>query len=146
MQPDCLKGRVVFWNCQWGHALKRSPGIIRKSRVLYPSPGFLSSAIWPSLPKKHYNGLINQSTRRVLLLADYELESLQQSARKMQSIFETQEYSQADVERFNQDRQELQRQIDALQRENDNLDKDIWNHEMDIAKGYERVCMDIGCR
>ena len=38
--------------------LERSPGISRKSRVLYPSPGFLSSATWPSLPKKHYNGLI----------------------------------------------------------------------------------------
>ena len=49
------------WNCLWGHALKRSPGIIRKSRVLYPGPGFLSSATWPSLPKKHYKGLINQS-------------------------------------------------------------------------------------
>ena len=24
---------------------------------LYPGPGFLSSATWPSLPKKHYNGL-----------------------------------------------------------------------------------------
>ena len=45
------------WNCLWGHALKRSPGIIRKSRVLYPGPAFLSSATWPSLPKKHYNGL-----------------------------------------------------------------------------------------
>ena len=45
------------WNCLWGHALKRSPGIIRKSRVSYPVPGFLSSATWPSLPKKHYNGL-----------------------------------------------------------------------------------------
>ena len=49
------------WNCLWGNALKRSPGIIRKSRVLYPVPGFLSSATWPSLPKKHYNGLnLNQ--------------------------------------------------------------------------------------
>ena len=48
------------WNCLWRHTLKRSPGIIR--RVLYPGPGFLSSASWPSLPKKHYNGLINQST------------------------------------------------------------------------------------
>ena len=49
-------------NCLWGHALKRSPGIIRKSRVSYPSPGFLSSATWPLLPKKHSNGLIiNQS-------------------------------------------------------------------------------------
>ena len=48
------------WNCLWGNALKRSPGIIRKSRVSYPGPGFLSSATWPSLPKKHYNG-INQT-------------------------------------------------------------------------------------
>ena len=45
------------WNCLWGNALKRSPGIIRKSRVSYPGPGFLTSATWPSLPKKHYNGL-----------------------------------------------------------------------------------------
>ena len=39
------------------NALKRSPGIIRKSKVSYPVPGFLTSATWPSLPKKHYNGL-----------------------------------------------------------------------------------------
>ena len=44
-------------NCLWGNALKRSPGIIRKSRVSYPGPGFLSSATWPSLLKKYYNGL-----------------------------------------------------------------------------------------
>ena len=31
------------WNCLWGHALKRSPGINSKSRVSYPGPGFLSS-------------------------------------------------------------------------------------------------------
>ena len=51
------------WNCLWGHALEISPGINRKSRVLYPGPGFLSSATWPSLPKKHFNGLINQSMK-----------------------------------------------------------------------------------
>ena len=45
------------WNCLWGNALKKYPGIIRKGRVSYPGPGFLSSATWPSLPKKHYNGL-----------------------------------------------------------------------------------------
>ena len=45
------------WNCLWGNALKRSPGIIHKSRVSYPGPRFISSATWPSLPKKHYNGL-----------------------------------------------------------------------------------------
>ena len=52
------------WNCLWGNALKRSPGIIRKSRVSYPGPGFISSATWPSLPKKHYNGLIQNQTIR----------------------------------------------------------------------------------
>ena len=51
------------WNCLWGNALKRSPGIIRKSRVSYPGPEFLSSATWPSLPKKHYNGL-NQTIKK----------------------------------------------------------------------------------
>ena len=45
------------WNCLWGNALKRSPWTIRKSRVSYPGPGFLTCGTWPSLPKKHYNGL-----------------------------------------------------------------------------------------
>ena len=49
------------WNCLWGNALKISHGIIRKSRVSYPGPGFLSSATW------HYNGLkkIKQNMRRI---------------------------------------------------------------------------------
>ena len=57
-------------NCLWGNALKRSPGVIRKSRVSYPGPGFLSSATWPSLPKKHYNGLnqTNHMYHKTLLL------------------------------------------------------------------------------
>ena len=62
------------WNCLRGNALKRSPGIIRKSRVLYPGPGFLSSATWPSLPKfKHYNGLKQtKPNRNVYRLALYK--------------------------------------------------------------------------
>ena len=61
VQPNCLKGWGSVWNCLWGQALKRSPGINRESRVSYPGPGFLSSATRPLLPKMHYNGLINQS-------------------------------------------------------------------------------------
>ena len=38
------KGPGSVWNCLWGHALKRSPGINRKNRVSYPGTGFLSSA------------------------------------------------------------------------------------------------------
>ena len=69
-----------MWNCVWGHALKRSPGIIRKSRVSYPSPGFLSSTIWPSLPKTHYVGLINQIIKNHINNCHY-------SVRKRQTIF-----------------------------------------------------------
>ena len=60
------------WNCLWGHALKISPGINRKSRVSYPGPGFLSSATWPSLPKKHYNGL-NQTKPNAVIITKFIL-------------------------------------------------------------------------
>ena len=60
------------WNCLWGNALKRSPVIIRKRRVSYPGPGFLSSATWPSLPnkrghKRNYIGLFIFQKRCKLL-------------------------------------------------------------------------------
>ena len=38
--------------CLWGLALYISPVINSKSRVLYNSPGFLSSATWCLMPKK----------------------------------------------------------------------------------------------
>ena len=56
------------WNFLWGHALKRSPGIIHKSRVSYAGPGFLSCAKWLSLLKKHYKW-INQSINQVPVVA-----------------------------------------------------------------------------
>ena len=63
MQPDCLKGLVVCGTVYGDMHLqcKRSLGINRKSRVLYPGSGFPSSAALSSLLKKHYmyNGLIN---------------------------------------------------------------------------------------
>ena len=64
------------WNWLWGYALKRSPGIICKSRVSYPVPGFLSSATWPSLPKKHYNGLNQRlKIRSFVLVAGHGVKS-----------------------------------------------------------------------
>ena len=68
------------WNCLWGNALKRSPGIIRKSRVSYPVPGFLSSATWPSLPKKHYNGL-NQTNLFISYVTHYKLLVLRETSK-----------------------------------------------------------------
>ena len=69
--------RVGVWQCsptvyKAGECVelsmgKRSRGIILKSRVSFPVPGFLSSATWPSMPQKHYNGL-NQTTIAYLFL------------------------------------------------------------------------------
>ena len=47
-------------------------GINRKSTVLYSGCGFLSSARWPSLPKKHHNGLINQSENKDIKSVHYQ--------------------------------------------------------------------------
>ena len=55
VQRDRLKGRVVC-----GTAYEHLKD--RKSRVLYPGPGFLSCAL---MPKKHFNGLINHITPHV---------------------------------------------------------------------------------
>ena len=68
------------WNCLWGNALKRSPGIIRKSRVSYPVPGFLSSVARPSLPKKHYNGLNQTKLNKLLTDILFSVRSLSLSA------------------------------------------------------------------
>ena len=64
VQPACFKGHVVCGTV-WGHVVctlyyKDLQGLIRKA-VLYPGPQFQSSAAWPSMPKKHSNGSINQS-------------------------------------------------------------------------------------
>ena len=56
VQPDCLKGRVMYGTVYGDMHLKDL--LVSLVRVGY---GFLSSATWPSLPKKHYKGLINQS-------------------------------------------------------------------------------------
>ena len=53
---------TVRWNWMYFNSMTAShtvgsPGIYRKSRVLYSCHRFLSSATWPSILKKHYNGL-----------------------------------------------------------------------------------------
>ena len=41
-----------------GPSLLKISGINGKSRVLYHGAGFLSSATWPLMKEKHYNGLM----------------------------------------------------------------------------------------
>ena len=59
-------------NClpAWGHALKRSPGINRKSRVLYPGPGFLFSATYMAFAAEKALQWINQSNNQDLQIME----------------------------------------------------------------------------
>ena len=59
VQPDCLKGRVVCGTVYGDMHLKVLLGSIVRVGCCIAVPN--SSATWPSLPKRHYNGLINQS-------------------------------------------------------------------------------------
>ena len=61
---DCLKGRVVCGTVDGDMHLKDLLGSI--VRVGYCIP-VLFSATWLLLPKKHYNGLINQSINHVII-------------------------------------------------------------------------------
>ena len=63
MQLDCLKGRVVCGTVYGGMHLKDLHGSIARLGYCISVPD-LYSATWPSLPKKHYIGLINQSKLR----------------------------------------------------------------------------------
>ena len=57
VQPDCLKGRVVCGTVYGDMHLKDLLGSIVRVGYCIPVPEFLSSATWPLLSKKHYNGL-----------------------------------------------------------------------------------------
>ena len=51
VKPDSLKGRVVCGIVYGDMHLKDLLGFISRV-VLYPGPGYLSSARWPLMPKK----------------------------------------------------------------------------------------------
>ena len=64
-------------------------------------------------------------------------------AEEKRHIYETQEYSRADVERINRNKQTLIGQKDLLGKENADLDQQIWEKEIQITKeqgkGMQRV-------
>lgn len=68
-----------------------------------------------------------------------ELKALQDNRSQMQQIFDTQEFSPADVDRIKQEYQEIQRQISSEERMMEKLDSDVWALELGIAKSREQV-------
>ena len=70
-----------------------------------------------------------------------EQPALQADNRRKQQIADTQEFSPQDVQRINMERQELHRQIEAMEEENGEAIKQTWDLEMLIGKAQEKVGM-----
>ncbi|XP_063402629.1 kinetochore protein NDC80 homolog [Mytilus trossulus] len=68
--------------------------------------------------------------------AEYD-ECLHQLQR-MKSIYETQEFSSADIDRIKASGMELKRQIDEMENRGANVDQDIWSVEMKLSKEREK--------
>ena len=68
-----------------------------------------------------------------------EMQAIEENNKRMQHIFDTQEFKPTDVERIKRGRQELQRQIDAVGKEIEEIDRQVWDAEMTLGKTQERV-------
>lgn len=83
---------------------------------------------------------VNRSkTSKIHLLVVRELEDIHADTRKKQIILETQDLSPQDVERINMGRIELQRLIEAEEDTSQNIEQQIWEEELKIAKTLEKV-------
>ncbi|CAH1799853.1 unnamed protein product, partial [Owenia fusiformis] len=86
---------------------------------------------------RHDQTLAGLEDEHQTLMAEFN--TVIESCKRMQEIFDTQEFSPADVERMNHGAQELQRQIDLTEHEVEGLDKQIWDEEIQIGKSQQRI-------
>ena len=63
---------------------------------------------------------------------------LKENKRK-QHIKDTQEYSQADLQRINQERQELGMSIESAEKERRQLEEEMWTGDITFTKLREQV-------
>ena len=64
---------------------------------------------------------------------------MQREEEEKRHIYETQEYSRADVERINRNKLQLKGNIELLEGENADFDQQIWEKEIQITKEQEKV-------
>ncbi|MGH0143375.1 UNVERIFIED_CONTAM: hypothetical protein FKN15_005642 [Acipenser sinensis] len=68
-----------------------------------------------------------------------QIEALKQETGRLQHIFENQKFSQADIERINHERNELQQTITNLNKNLAEAEHHMWNEEIALAKSKEAV-------
>ena len=66
-------------------------------------------------------------------------DAMQREEEEKRHIYETQEYSRADVERINRNKLQLKGNIELLEGENADFDQQIWEKEIQITKEQEKV-------
>ncbi|XP_071960436.1 kinetochore protein NDC80 homolog [Antedon mediterranea] len=66
-------------------------------------------------------------------------EQTQAENQQLQHIFDTQELSATDVERIKMQQRELAQTLQALEKEKESLDREIWQEEKAIAKKREQI-------
>lgn len=69
-----------------------------------------------------------------------EVEAMKQENARLQHIFDNQQYSAADIERINHDRNELQQTVNNLTKELEAEEHQLWNEELKYARNKEAVC------
>jgi len=68
-----------------------------------------------------------------------ELDSLVYEKTTLEAKFEEQQKNEVDVKRINQEKVQLESNLDSVAASKQKIDKIIWNTEMDISKTYEEV-------
>lgn len=67
-----------------------------------------------------------------------EYDEILHQLQRMKSLYETQEFSPADIDRIKASGMELKRQIDEMENRSASVDQDIWSVEMKISKEREK--------
>jgi len=75
----------------------------------------------------------------LLYISAAEYDEILHQLQRMKSLYETQEFSPADIDRIKASGMELKRQIDEMENRSASVDQDIWSVEMKISKEREKV-------
>ena len=75
----------------------------------------------------------------LLYISAAEYDEILHQLQCMKCLYETQEFSPADIDRIKASGMELKRQIDERENRSASVDQDIWSVEMKISKEREKV-------
>ncbi|NXY29208.1 NDC80 protein, partial [Pomatorhinus ruficollis] len=75
--------------------------------------------------------------------AEMEVEATKQENARLRHVLANQKYSAADIERINQERNELQQTINKLTKELEAEEHQLWNEELKYARNKEAIEMQL---